>query len=416
MSSDIYILGGAQTDFARNWTREGQSLFDLFAEAVRAGLSTTKLDAADVEVGHVGNFVAELFAGQGILGGFFGHVDEGFIGMPSARHEGACASGSLAVLAAMADLQSERYQLACVVGIELMRNVSIPEASVNLGPAAWAGREAPDAKYIWPAMFSQLADEYDRRYGLKYEHLAEIARINFGNAKQNPNAQTRKWKFTDNSFREDDEVNPVVEGRMRRHDCSQITDGAAVLFLATAERASAYARERGLRLDQLPRILGWGHTTAPLLLQTKLDHSRDQPYVFPWVRKAITDAYRRAAIAGPEQLDVIETHDCFTISEYMAIEHFGITAPGQAWKAIESGRIGRDGDIPINPSGGLIGLGHPVGATGVRIVLDAARQSSGQAGEMQIEGARRVGTYNVGGSGTANVSFVVGFPGDGSVG
>ena len=92
----------------------------------------------------------------------------------------------------------------------------------------------------------------------------------------------------------------------------------------------------------------------------------------------------------------------------MAIEHFGITSPGQAWKAVEEGRVSMSGDIPVNPSGGLIGLGHPVGATGVRMLLDAQRQTIGAAGDCQVEGASTVATYNVGGSGTTNVSFVVG--------
>lgn len=409
MAGDIYILGGAQTDFATNWTRNNASLFDLFRHAVLAGLEDADLDPSDVEVGHVGNFVAELFAGQGMLGGFFGHVDPAFAGMPAARHEGACASGSLAALAAMADIESGRYDLACVAGVELMRNVPGETAAQYLGAAAWAGKEALGATYLWPAMFSDLAEEYDRRYGLKYEHLAEISRINFDNAKSNPNAQTRKWTFTDKSFTQDDEANPVIEGWMRKQDCGQVTDGAAVVFLASAARASDYAEARGLDLEELPRIRGWGHTTAPLLLETKFKESEAAGgYVFPWVRKAIADAYARAGVSGPDEIDAVETHDCFSVTEYMAIEHFGLTEPGEAWKAIEEGRIARDGDTPFNPSGGLIGLGHPVGATGVRMLHDAARQVSGKAGDCQVEGARTVATYNVGGSGTTNVSFVVG--------
>lgn len=409
MAGDIYILGGAQTDFAANWTRNNASLFDLFRHAVLAGLENADLDASDVEVGHVGNFVAELFAGQGMLGGFFGHVDPGFAGMPAARHEGACASGSLAALAAMADIESGRYGLACVAGVELMRNVPGETAAQYLGAAAWAGKEALGAKYLWPAMFSDLAEEYDRRYGLKYEHLAEISRINFDNAKSNPDAQTRKWTFTEKSFTQDDEANPVIEGWMRKQDCGQVTDGAAVVFLASAERARDYAEVRGLDLQTIPRIRGWGHTTAPLLLETKLKESEAcEGYVFPWVRKAILDAYQRAGVTGPDDIDAVETHDCFSITEYMAIEHFGLTEPGGAWKAIEEGRIARNGDTPFNPSGGLIGLGHPVGATGVRMLHDAARQVSDKAGDCQVEGARTVATYNVGGSGTTNVSFVVG--------
>ncbi|MEM1380471.1 MAG: acetyl-CoA acetyltransferase [Pseudomonadota bacterium] len=407
-SRAVYILGGAQTDFARHITREDHGLFDLFADAVGEALETCSLDASDVQVGHVGNFVAELFTGQGMLGGFFGHVDPGFSGMPASRHEGACASGSLAAMAAMADIESGRYDLACVAGIELMRNVPGRQAADHLGAAAWRGEEAQDATFVWPAMFSQLAEEYDRRYGLRYEHLMEIAKINFDNAKRNRFAQTRDWTFTEESFTASDEANPVIEGWMRRQDCAQVTDGCAAVFLASEDYARRYAKSRGISMNSLARIEGWGHTTSPMKLETKIRDSQGKDYVFPMVRKAITDAYGRAGIAGPQDLDAIETHDCFTITEYMAIEHFGITAPGEGWKAIEDGRIAKGGAIPVNPSGGLMGLGHPVGATGVRMLLDASRQVNGRAGDTQVEGAKRVATYNVGGSATTNCAFVVG--------
>ncbi|MAJ87332.1 MAG: hypothetical protein CMK28_04785 [Porticoccaceae bacterium] len=144
-----------------------------------------------------------------------------------------------------------------------------------------------------------------------------------------------------------------------------------------------------------------------MLMATKMEKSDTNGYVFPLTRKAITDAYRRANLSGPNELDAIETHDCFSITEYMAIEHFGIADPGKAWQAIEENKIDMNGAIPINPSGGLIGQGHPVGATGVRMLLDGVRQTTETAGDMQVAGARTVATYNVGGSGTTNVSFIV---------
>ncbi len=408
MASSIYILGGHQTDFARNYAREGLTIFDLLKDGVEGAFAAAALDPNEVEVAHVGNFVGELFTGQGMLGGFLGHVHPSLAGIPASRHEGACASGSLAIMAAMADIEAGRYDCACVIGIEYMRNVSGKIAGDHLGAAIWVGEEAHDATYVWPAMFSDLAQEYHARHGLNHDHLMEIARINFGNAQRNPNAQTRKWTLTDAHFAEDDELNPVVEGWMRRQDCSQITDGAAVLFLASERKAKAYADARGIALEDLARIKGWGHTTAPMLMQTKLDASKQSPYLLPWTRKAITDAYHRAGIHDIAQIDAIETHDCFTINEYVAIEHFGITAPGEAWKAVEDGRIARGGSIPVNASGGLMGIGHPVGATGVRMVLDAARQTTASAGDWQVEGARTVATFNVGGSGTTNCSFVIG--------
>lgn len=409
MTQPVFILGGAQSDFAANWTRADKTLFDLIADTTRAALADVNMDASEIDAVHVGNFAGELFCGQGLLGGMMGHVDPGFEGKPTSRHEAACASGSMAILAAMSDILAGHYDTVAVVGVEMMRNVPGETAAQHLGSAAWAGREALGARYVWPAMFSDLAEEYDRRYGLKYEHLAAISKINFDNAKRNPNAQTRAWQFGEGSFSQDDETNPVIEGWMRKSDCGQVTDGAAVIVLAGERSARDYADARGLDLADIPRLKGWGHTTAPLLMDTKLEKSRKEGgYALPWTRRAITDAYTRAGISGPEALDGIETHDCFSVTEYMAIEHFGLTAPGEGWKAVEDGSIAFDGMLPVNPSGGLIGLGHPVGATGVRMALDCARQTTGRAGDMQVEGAKTFATFNVGGSGTANVSFVIG--------
>ncbi len=404
----VYILGGWQSDFANNWARQGMEMADAFSEVVGEGLNAVGLDAKDVETGHVGNFVGDLFAGQGLLGGFFGLVHPDFDGLPTARHEAACASGSVAILAAASEIEAGRYDLACVLGMEQMRNVSGQKAAENLGAAAWAGHEYLDAKFPWPKAFSDLAEEYDRRYGLKYEHLMRIAEVNFTNAKRNPNAQTRAWQFNEKSFTADDEANPVVEGLTRKQDCGQVTDGAAVVFLASPKRAAEYAAQHGIPLESLPRIKGWGHRSAPISYEAKIRASQGQDYVFPQVRRAILDARTRAGVTDIDQIDVVETHDCFTTTEYMAIDHLGLTAPGESWKAIEAGDIEIGGRLPINPSGGLIGLGHPVGATGVRMALDAFKQVTGQAGDYQVEGAKTCQTLNIGGSTTTTVSLVVG--------
>jgi acetyl-CoA C-acetyltransferase len=205
-----------------------------------------------------------------------------------------------------------------------------------------------------------------------------------------------------------DKFNTLIGGRIRVSDCSQVTDGAVSLILASHEYASAYAKRRGISLDRIPRILGWGHRTAPIEFTAKVEESRDNAYVLPHTRQAIVDAFKRAGIADVGQINAIETHDCFTTSEYMAIDHFGITKPGESWKAVEDGTIEMGGKLPINPSGGLIGAGHPVGATGCRQLLDAYKQVTNQAGEYQVEGAKRIATLNIGGSGTTSVCFVVG--------
>jgi acetyl-CoA acetyltransferase len=153
--------------------------------------------------------------------------------------------------------------------------------------------------------------------------------------------------------------------------------------------------------------LGAMPATVEPALQAKFDRSQGQPYVFPHVRQVVKDAFRRARLADVTILDGIETHDCFSMSEYMAIDHFGITGPGESWKAVENGDLERDGAIPVNPSGGLIGVGHPVDASGVRMLRDAALQVTGQAGDTQVDNARTFATLNIGGSLTTTVSFVV---------
>jgi acetyl-CoA C-acetyltransferase len=406
--SEVYVLGGYQTDFARNWTKENKHFSALMREGVLGALERCEIAPEEVESAHVGNFAAELYCMQGHLGAFFTEVDPKFSGLPTSRHEAACASGSIAILAASAEIEAGRYDLQAVVGIEQMKTVSAAEGGSFLGTAAWYDQEAKGVEFPFPKLFGRLGDEYDRRYGLKDEHLAEISRINYDNAKLNPNAQTRTWYMNKQHALCRTEDNAAVGGRIRISDCSQVTDGAVCVFLASRAYAERWAKGRGIPLAKLPRIKGWGHNTARLRFDDKIAESRNDRYVLPHVRATITSAWKRAGIADVNGIDGIETHDCFTTSEYMAIDHFGITEPGESWKAVEAGWLEIDGKHPINPSGGLIGAGHPVGATGVRQLLDAHLQVTGQAGDYQVEGAKNVQTLNIGGSGTTSVSFVVG--------
>jgi acetyl-CoA C-acetyltransferase len=405
---EVYVLGGYQTDFARNWTKEQKHFSALMREGVLGALERCDIAPEEIQSAHVGNFAAELYCMQGHLGAFFTEVHPSFSGLPTARHEAACASGSIALLAASAEIEAGRYDLQAVVGIEQMKTVSAADGGAYLGTAAWYEQEAEGIEFPFPKLFGQLGDEYDKRYGLADEHLAEISRLNYSNAKLNPNAQTRTWYMTKEQALSRSDDNPQVGGRIRISDCSQVTDGAVCVFLASRAYAERYARGRGLDIAKVPRIKGWGHNTARLRFRDKIEESREHRYVLPHVRSTITAAMERAGMSSVEDLDGIETHDCFTTSEYMAIDHFGITEPGESWKAIDAGWLEIDGKHPINPSGGLIGAGHPVGATGVRQLLDAYSQVSGQAGEFQVEGARNFQTLNIGGSGTTSVSFVVG--------
>src|SRR6201997_5687545 len=400
-TSDVWLLGGYQTDFARNFSREGLDFADLTSEVVQRTLEFAKVNARDVGVVHVGNAFGELFAGQGHLGAMPATVCDELWGMPAARHEAACASGSVAALAAIADLRSDEYSSALVIGVELEKTVPGDTATSYLGAAAWIGHEGEDAKYVWPFMFSDIAGEYDRRYGLDETYLRAIAELNFSNARKNPNAQTRDWQVPELDVAE---TNPVIEGRLRRFDCGQVTDGGAGVVLVSDEYLCAHPDVR-----PVARVLGWGHRTVGLGLRQKLDRSAGNPYVLPHLRTTVQDAFDRAGLAL-EDLAVFEVHDCFTPSEYLAIDHIGITTPGESWKAIENGEIEIGGRLPINPSGGLIGGGHPVGASGVRMLLDAAKQVSGAAGDYQVEDANAFGTLNFGGSTATTVSFVVSRP------
>jgi len=406
--SAVFILGGTQSDFARNWVKEGKHFVDVMRETLLDGFARTGIEPREIATAHVGNFGAELYVHQGQLGAFTLEVDPALSGLPTSRHEAACASGSIAILAASAEIEAGRYELAAVVGLEQMKTVDTATGGDFLGTAGWYERECKGRNYPFPSLFGRLGDEYDRRYGLKDEHLARISELNFANARRNPLAQTRNWPAPGNDPKQAAKMNQSVAGRLKVRDCSQVTDGIAVVFLASEKFAEQYAARRRRSIEDLPRILGWGHHTAPMEFDAKLRESRDHQYVLPHTREAILDAFKRAGVRSVDELSGIETHDCFTTSEYMAIDHFGITRPGESWKAIEDGVIEFGGRLPINPSGGLIGVGHPVGATGVRQMLDAYRQVTGTAGDYQVEGARRFAVLNIGGSATTSCAFVVG--------
>src|SRR6478609_5852181 len=260
----VYILGGFQTDFARNWTKEGKHISAMIREAVEGCLAATGVAPQSIDVGHVGNFAAELYSMQGHLGAFLVDVDPAFSGLPTGRHEAACASGSIALLAASAEIEAGRYDCALVVGVEQMKTVSPAVGGDYLSTATWYELEAKGVEFPFPKLFGKLGDEYDKRYGLKDEHLAGISAINYANAKLNPLAQTRSWYMNKEHACSKDDFNAAVGGRVRIADCSQVTDGTATVFLASRKYAEQYAKARGIKLESLPRIKGWGHHTSRL--------------------------------------------------------------------------------------------------------------------------------------------------------
>ena len=413
--SKVYILGGAQTDFERTWKKEGKGLVALLKEVMADGLNHAGLTFEDVRslnrenrvACFVGNFIAEKYTDQGHLGAFLTEVDPAFYGVPSARYEAACASSSVAIDAAATKIRSGDYDVAIVVGWELMKTVNSKTGGDYLGRAAYYEKEGKGIEFPFPKLFGRLADEMLKKYPELDQKrflnaLAQISNINYGNAKRNPLAQTRKWFMSyEQASTRGTETNPLVGGLLAVSDCSQVTDGAAVVVLCS-ER---YVTDNGI--ENKPLIKGFGHRTAPMLFEKKMKDNEGSAYVLPWTRQAVLDAYRRSGLTV-EDIDVFETHDCFTSSEYAAISAFGLTEPGKEYEAVESGLIAFDGRKPINPSGGLIGCGHPVGASGARMMLDLYRQVTGTAGAYQVKGVKNGLMLNIGGSATTNYVFVVG--------
>lgn len=413
---EVYILGGAQTDFERNWKKEGKNFIALLKEVIDDAVKNTNIEYKDIiELNKankiaifVGNFAAEYYVSQGHLGPILTEVNECFYGVPSARYEAACASGSVALDAARTKIKADEIDLAIVIGWELMKTVDSKTGGDFLGRAALYDIEAKGIDFPFPKLFGKLAEETVRKYNLDEvrfkKNLSTIANINYTNAKRNPLAQTRKWFMSEKQANSRGiKTNENVGNILAISDCSQVTDGAACVILASED----YIKSKNLKKEDYPIIKGFGHRVAPYIFEHKIEESKNNKYILPWTRQAVEDAYKRANMTVND-IDVFETHDCFTSSEYMAISTFGITEPGKEYEAIESGIISFNGKKPINPSGGLIGCGHPVGATGVRMCLDLYKQVTNQAGKYQINNAQNGMMLNLGGSATTNYCFIIG--------
>lgn len=415
MNSSVYVLGGAQTDFERNWSKEGKGVIALLKEVIDDGLHSIGVSYKDIErlnrqnrvACFVGNFIAEYYVNQGHLGALLTEVNPAFYGVPSARYEAACASSSAALDAAISRIRVQDYDLALVIGWELMKTVDSKACGDFLGRAAYYEQEAAGIEFPFPKLFGRLADITIEKYGLdekRYmDNLAAISVNNYANAKRNPNAQTKKWFMNmAQAMTRGTSTNALIGGRLGISDCSQVTDGAAMVAIASRRFV-----EEHFGHDDFPIVKGWGHRVAPMTFDKKIEQSRHSPYTLPWTRQAIVDAYGRAGLSVAD-MDFFETHDCFTSSEYAAISAFGITEPGMEYQAIEEGWIAFEGQKPINPSGGLIGCGHPVGASGARMFLDLYKQVAGKAGGYQLPKADNGMMLNIGGSATTNYVFIVG--------
>lgn len=386
MTGSPHIIGWAHTPFGRQPHEDVEALMaEVSTKAVAdAGLGPEDIDAVSVGVYNNG------FSQQGFEAALVGAGTPELAEVPAARAENACATGSAALFAALDTIGAGRARAVLVVGAEKMTAVSGSE--VNSILLAASHRRTEESAGSFAGVFAQLADLYAERHGDPREAMARVAAKNHRNGADNPYAHMRRDLGYD-FCSVPSEKNPVVTGRLLRTDCSMVSDGAAALVVTSEEVARSARRA--------VRIRGRAHANDHLALAARRD-----PLEFAGARAAFRGALDEAGV-GLGDLDLLETHDCFTIAEILQYEAFGIAEPGRAADVLAAGETGPEGRLPVNRSGGLKSKGHPVGATGVSQHVMAALQLSGEAGDMQLPDAARAAVFNMGGSAVANYATVL---------
>ena len=381
MSARSAIVGWAHTPFGK--------LDEPDVESLIARVAATALDHAGVTPGDVDAITVGVynngFGPQGFEASLVALAIPELAHTPAMHVENACATGSAAIHSALDFIESGRGRIALVVGAEKM--TATPTARVgDILLSASYRREEAEVDAGFAGIFGRIAQSYFQRYGDHSEELAMIAAKNHVNGMKNPLAHMRKDFGFDFCNRVSDK-NPRVAGPLRRTDCSLVSDGAAALVIANAETAQTLQRAVAFR--------------ARRQVNDFLPISRRDILAFEGARRAWTAARADAGISL-DDLDLVETHDCFTIAEMLEYEAMGLAEPGQGWKVAREGSAGRGGRLPVNLSGGLKSRGHPIGATGVSQHVMAAMQLMGDAGEMQLDGAQLAGVFNMGGAAVAN--------------
>ncbi len=392
----------------------GKSSRDLFVEAFLDMESSASkgMDARAIEALYLGNFSSELFEHQGHTAPLIAEA-VGLTPIPAVRVEDACASGGVALRQGVMAVASGMYDVVLVGGAEKMTSLPTAEVTDALATAADTQYEIP-AGFTFPGFYAAIATAYMHRYGMRPEHLMNVAIKNHENGALNPNAQfgvsisdwmqsriaaaIKKGKPAPTwqnvwDFLHDDSANPMIAWPLRLFDCSPITDGAAALLLVSAERAADYT-------DHPIYIIGSGQASdVPL-------HGRSDLTTLSAARNAAQQAYQMAGVT-PADIRFAEVHDCFTIAEIVATEDLGFFPPGDGYKMAEDGVTARNGAKPINVSGGLKSKGHPVGASGIAQAVEVFKQMHGLAGERQLKGDVSLAlTHNVGATGSTCVVHI----------
>jgi acetyl-CoA C-acetyltransferase len=375
------IVGWAHTAFGK---LEAPSTQALMGEVVAPALDHAGIGPGDVD----GIFVGVMnngFSKQDFQGALVAMANAGLEHVPAVRMENACATGSAALYSALDFIEAGRGRIALVIGAEKMTAVPTAQTSDILLGASYREEEA-DVEGGFAGLFGRIAQNYFQRYGDRSRELAMIAAKNHANGLSNPYAHMRK-DFSFEFCNSVSEKNPYVAPPLRRTDCSLISDGAAALVVADAETASSMRRAIGFRARR--------HVNDILAM------SRRDPTAFEGSRRAWGAALQEAGL-GLNDLDLVETHDCFTIAELIEYEAMGLAEPGEGHTVLAEGITAKDGRLPVNVSGGLKAKGHPIGATGVSMHVMAAMQLAGEAGDMQLPKADRAGVFNMGGVAVAN--------------
>ena len=374
------IVGYSHFPFGKHDDHDAEAMIIQVATEAMADAGVGPADIDAIYVGQFGRFERQEFTSSLVF-----QASDKFRFKPSTRVENACATGSAAVHQAANYIEAKRGRLVLVVGVEKMTALRGAEIGETLLTASYL-KEEGDTEGGFAGVFGKIAQQYYQRYGDQSDALAMIAAKNHKNGCANPWAQMRKdvgFEFC----RNESDKNPVVAGPLKRTDCSLVSDGAAAVVVADVETA--------LSMDKAVAIRARAHVNDYLPL------SKRDIIQFEGCQQAWRQALGSAGLTL-DDLDFVETHDCFTIAELIEYEAMGLTAPGEGATAIAEGWTQKNGKLPINPSGGLKAKGHPIGATGVSMHVLTAMQVRGEAGDMQVPGAKLGGIFNMGGAAVAN--------------
>ncbi|TPJ40330.1 thiolase domain-containing protein [Mesorhizobium sp. B2-5-4] len=375
------IVGWAHSRFGK---LEGETLENLIVKVATDALDHAGIGPDEVDEIVLGHFNAG-FSAQDFTASLVLQADDRLRFKPATRVENACATGSAAVRQGIRAIDANAARVVLVVGAEQMTTTPGPEIGKNLLKASYLPEDG-DTPAGFAGVFGKIAQAYFQRYGDQSDALAMIAAKNHKNGVDNPYAQMRK-DFGYEFCRQESEKNPFVAGPLKRTDCSLVSDGAAALILADTATALKMRRAVAFRANE--------H------VQDFLPMSKRDILTFEGCEQAWTRALKNAGVTL-DDLSFVETHDCFTIAELIEYEAMGLAKPGEGAKLALDGTTAKDGRLPVNPSGGLKAKGHPIGATGVSMHVLTAMQLVGEAGGIQVPGAKLGGIFNMGGAAVAN--------------